>query len=215
VNYFDKKILKSDFAEHIIDALYNVPKKAIPDIITDAAGYKSVLGRTIERPLRTWYGVHVYQSDILINGNRIWSSDLGMSPKGKNIMTVDKDRFNTGDFCLVAFNIFYYKTIKELTNYKEKVEIIHNKRVNNGYSFNTDGKLVIYHEFGHVFDYRNNDLSDKQEWKDIRRKWHYEMKLDILKSESEAFAEGFADYFGNNGDKLPKYVKEYFSKLEV
>ena len=49
----------------------------------------------------------------------------------------------------------------------------------------------------------------------ITRKFTSENKkfnLGMLKSPSEAFADAFADYFGNNGNKLPDYIKAFFEE---
>jgi len=46
-------------------------------------------------------------------------------------------------------------------------------------------------------------------------KWRSEQPYDILKSDNEAWAEAWADYFGNGSKRIPDYVKTYIEERLV
>lgn len=176
-------------ANATLHALEKVPNSAIPDAIGNGKAFADFTNRPIGRKAHEWYGVSVDYPDITIDGKTTW-----------------------GSFKIMAINTREYKTLNSITSKKIDFNNKWQSKNGNKWYFNTDGKLTHFHELGHVYDNRKFSISQKDEWKNIADKWNREAKYGVLKNSSEAFAEGFADFYGNGGERLPDYVKEFFKK---
>ena len=178
-------------------ALENVPKKALPTIITNKKGYEDLTKLKINRKADEW---------------------MGLSLK---INLYDKKSNKFQDEKIVVINSSGFKNPKSMSEKKAKYNELYSKATKgNKWYFNEFDGSSHFHELGHVYD--DNKISSKQEWIEIANKWHKETKFDLLKPSkggdfrgengSEAFAEAFASYFGNQKKNLPSYVIEFFDK---
>lgn len=180
----------------MLEVIENIPKKAIPSIITDKIGYESVTGMKIKRKQTEWMGLSL--TNEIIN----------------------KETFKYSTERVVVINNKGFSTPSKMTARKaEYNDFYSSKKDGNKWYFNEFDGSTHYHETGHIYD--NGRISNKQEWIDITDKWHKESKVDLLKvttgewsgkNGSEAFAEAFASYFGNNKIGLPSYVIKYFDE---
>jgi hypothetical protein len=216
---FIQKVFTKEWVDSINEALENVPESAIPTVICNFSNIKQITKRA---DLFNKYSVNNY--GLTLNQNSIYlqieymSEDILNFYKEKGLYNerlfeLKKD-FILTDYMInesinvVAFNVNKYKKLVDITNRKQEIDLIYTNKNDHNYFFNKDGKLTIYHEFGHV--YNNKKLiSDKSEWKILCDKWYIEKEIDILKNYNEAFSEAFADYFGNNGEKLPDYINTF------
>ena len=194
VKYFEPKGYSLDHANASLRALETIPEKAIPDALGNGKAFADWTDRPLGRKADQWYGVSIKYPDLYKEGRIIWKF-------GEERVDYDIVGINTRQF-----------SIKEITEKKIAYNEFYNKKFGRDYFLHTDGELTHFHEFGHV--YQHNTYSEKfnEEWKWISKKWFNSAKFDVLKSENEAFAEAFADYYGNDSKLLPDYVKEFFDK---
>jgi len=197
VSYFQPKGFGLDHANATLEALELIPKLAIPDAIGNGKAWSEYSGSDIGRRAESWYGVSVNRSYIQGSGK------------------IDLESLRDGyDKYIVGINTRQYKTIDSITERKVYVQDYYRNKNGRDYFFNTDGRLTHFHEYGHVYDNRLGGISDRTEWSQIVTRWNYDTKVDVLKSKSEAFAEAFADYYGNGGARIPDYVKSFFDVLK-
>jgi hypothetical protein len=177
-------------------ALQNVPKNAIPTILTDKKGYEGLSTLKIKRGAKEWMGLST------------------------EIEIFDKKTFEFKYEKIVVINVSGFKKPDLMS--KQKIEF--NKKYSeqtkgSKWYFNEFDGATHFHELGHVYD---KNISNKKEWIEIATKWHKESNFNLLKPSkggdfkgengSEAFAEAFASYFGNNKKGLPSYVIDFFNK---
>jgi SPP1 gp7 family putative phage head morphogenesis protein len=180
----------------MLEVVENIPKKSIPSIITDKIGYESVTGFKMKRKQTEWMGLS--STHEIIN----------------------KETFKYSTERIVVINNKGFTTPSKMTARKiEYNDFYASKKDGNKWYFNEFDGSTHYHETGHIYD--NGRISTQQEWINISDKWHKESKVDLLKvttgewvgkQGSEAFAEAFASYFGNNKIGLPDYVIKYFDE---
>lgn len=222
--FFLEQGFSSDWKTNINEILNLVPDVARPTVICNFSNFKKVTGRKDIIPSRadSKYGVTISMPDITLpisyfsDEFKDWYKSKGMF--NERLYEVKPDFTLMGQMVnksinVVAFNAKDYKTLNDITTRKEQVDDLYFKAKDRYYFFNKTGRLTIFHEFGHVYDNRKY-ISNKMDWKFLCIKWYAESKIDILKNEREAFPEAFADYFGNEGKKLPDYIYEYF-KLNI
>ena len=180
----------------MLEVVENIPKKSIPSIITDKIGYESVTGFKMKRKQTEWMGLSLTHEII------------------------NKETFKYSTERIVVINNKGFTTPSKMTARKiEYNDFYASKKDGNKWYFNEFDGSTHYHETGHIYD--NGRISTQQEWINISDKWHKESKVDLLKvttgewvgkQGSEAFAEAFASYFGNNKIGLPDYVIKYFDE---
>jgi len=180
----------------MLRAIESVPKKAIPTIVTDKKGYDSLSNLKIKRGQKEWMGL------------------------SQSMQILDRSTFTYNYEKIVVINSKGFRTAKAMTERKIEYNNYYSS-VKNGkkWYFNEFDGATHFHELGHVYD--NSNVSTRQEWIDIANKWHKESNVDLLKvttgewkgvNGSEAFAEAFASYYGNDKKGLPNYVVDYFEK---
>jgi len=223
IDYGDYRKFGEEWKQNLNKVMSVVPSRAVPDFLGTGAEWKRATDRTLDRHASAWGGVSV-QADVLRVDKDALSAKQVAEYKASRLYPGD-ERFAqmkmipmiaTGSkpiYEAVAINIREYKTPADWTKKRESINESYQKRNNRPYYFNTSGEMVIAHEFGHVYDRRNYGASGRQ-WGDIVSNWRKEDKSAILDSETESFAEAFADYHMNAGKNLPVYVKEFFSKLK-
>jgi SPP1 gp7 family putative phage head morphogenesis protein len=176
-----------------LEALEKIPARGKPDFIGNGAELAKASGRAVGRKASEWYGASMASPEMFING---------------------KSHFvDEGMYQLVGINTRQYKTTADITAQKTKIQELYVRKFGRKYFYNTDGRLTHFHEFGHVADNAKGNHSSSQAWQELSRKWHEEEKYDTLKSPSEAFAEAFADLYGNDGKRIPDYIKDHLTKL--
>lgn len=224
VNFFAMIKINMEWENTINEALKIVPKDAIPTVICNFSQYPNITGRKdiINSKTRNNYGVTVQSYDIKVP-KEFMTDEIIEAMKKMNFYnphTLEvSETFNLFDSILdksiqvVGYNSSKYKKLSDITENKEKIDELYKEKTGSYYFFNKNGKATIYHELGHVFMNRQlKNIPDSPDWKFLCIKWYNECKKDIIKIPSEAFPEAFADYFTNNGDRLPDYIKEYIKE---
>jgi SPP1 gp7 family putative phage head morphogenesis protein len=192
----DASSMKIEHLNKTLEAIETVPLSARPTSIFDKAGYEKNFGRKIGRKASEFQGMAL-ETEVF--------DKKTMSYKNEKVLVINSREFKTpSDITAkkIKYNEFYAKV----------------KDGNKWYLNEFDGS-THFHEMGHLYD---KNISTKREWIDITNKWFNETKADMIKvskggdfrgeNGSEAFAEAFALYFGNNKQNLPSYVIDYFEK---
>jgi hypothetical protein len=195
VKYFNSKGFSLDHANASLRALESIPSKAIPDALGNGKAFQDFTKSALGRKANQWYGISVEYPDLY--------------KEGRSVLKFGEER---GWFKVVGINSREYPTIESITIKKLQINETYNKKFGKNYFFNTNGELTHFHEYGHIYKKESYGQAFKTEWDQLSRKWYFEAKCDVLKSESEAFAEAFADYFGNDAKRLPEYIKDFFIK---
>jgi len=169
-------------------ALSKVPTKAKPDFVANGAEWKKATDGIIGRKKDQWYGASSHTISLRYKNEVYLSGAL------------------EGDFQTIAINARQYKTIDSISERKKYIQNKYKEQTGNSFFLNTNGKFLPLHEMGHT--YSNKKYLPKK-WEELSARWHKETKIDLLKNNREAFAEGFADYLGNDGKKLPSYIKDF------
>jgi len=222
VDFFAMIGINKEWEKVILDAINNIPEDAKPTVVTNFTRFKSVTGRKdiFNKNTTNNYGVTIQSTSIELP-KEYMTDEIKDAIKEKGyyndrVMEISKT-FKIYDFLLynsiqvVGFNCNTYKTLDEVSTRKEMVDKIYLEQKGAEYFFNKTGRLTIYHEFGHVYNNRMH-ISDSSDWKFATTKWYNECRKDIIKNPSEAYSEAFADYYGNNGARLPEYIKVFFKK---
>ncbi len=218
--------------KEINNVIEKAPKDSIPNLIIPFSMFKTILNRTLNKYEKNNYGVSISQSTLnkiplkIINDEilkKIRSFSLYKNDddgweqflKLKKSHTLHNFLFDISDFMVVGFNS-KYKTPSMLTTHKDMVNNKYNISNGNDYHLNKKGELTIWHEFGHVFDKRRF-ISGSTKWKDLTFQWSFDKEFimpDMLKnSNSEAFAEAFANVLGDNSSKVPKYISDFIKSI--
>jgi hypothetical protein len=188
--------MKIEHLNKTLEAIETVPINARPTSIFDKAGYEQNFGRKISRKASEFQGMALK--------TKVFDKNT-MSYKFEKVLVINSREF---------------KTPTEITARKIKYNELYSKVKNgNKWYLNEFDGSTHFHEMGHLYD---ENISTKKEWIEITNKWYNETKADMIKvskggdfrgeNGSEAFAEAFASYFGNNKQNLPSYVIDYFEK---
>jgi hypothetical protein len=190
--------MKVEHLNKILEAVDKVPAKARPTLITDKAGYEANFGRKIGRKSSEFQGM------------------------AQTAEVFDRASFQYKTEKVLVINSREFKTPLDISVKKEKYnEFYASKKNGDKWYLNTFEGSTHYHEMGHLYD--NSNVSAKKEWVDLANKWHKESKADMIKvskggdfsseNGSEAFAEAFASYYGNDKKNLPRYIIDYLDKI--
>ena len=87
------------------------------------------------------------------------------------------------------------------------------------YSFNTNGKITVHHEFGHIVHNNLNHVLRNQ-WDDIAKAWANSEEYNILNATqawtdhyAEAFAEAWGCYMADDKSRLPNNIIKFIEDL--
>ena len=190
------KSMRIEHLNKVLEAIDKVPKNARPTIISDKAGYEQLLGKKITRKSSEFQGM----------AQKIEVFDrASLSYKFEKVLVINSREFKTPLEIVEkkkAYNEYYAK-IKD----------------GKKWYFNEFEGSTHYHEMGHLYDI---NVSNKAEWIELTNRWHKESNTDMIKvtsgdfsgkNGSEAFAEAFAAYYGNNKIGLPNYIVSYLDKI--
>lgn len=209
------------------EAYTKIPREALPDIVsTNAKEFAKLTNRPFARKADEWFGVANTMDEVRLLNQEIPKEVRDAMAKhefykdmmDREVVTVPFVQFKGRSMRINAFN--GKRTLDSITKLKEDYNIKSQEKTGADAFFNTEGKLTIYHEFGHNFD-RVKSISDQKKWIEIAEKWSRENKTHSIqplidttfgKRYHETFAEAFADYYGNDGKKLPDYVKKFFDE---
>lgn len=183
-----------EMANEMNSAISLLPPEQRPLFVGDFAYVQKISNRKFNKYENRNYGVNIKIDSFSIG--RLYN-ELGLTFEEANKLPNSH---------IVGINTRIYKTTDAITQAKLLTQQKYVAKTGNNYFFNTDGKLTPVHEIGHVY-YNNNQLSSK--WSAISTKWKTSTNYDLLKSDSEAFAEAFAAYKSGYSDRLPDYVIEF------
>jgi SPP1 gp7 family putative phage head morphogenesis protein len=182
VDIFRTKGLNINYANNILEVLETVPAAARPNIISDFTNYGKISGRKLGPQGNRNFGVKLHRDDFNIDASEITPELEKKYKLFKNPHT--KQALITDHLNIVAFNGRKFKNPIDIVNRKVEIEDIFKKK-NESYFIDSalkDERFTMFHEFGHVFD-TNKRLTD-----------------------TEAFADAFADYYTTGGKNLPDYL---------
>jgi len=206
---FDTKGMSLEQANGINEWLDKVPKDAIPDVIGSSQTYNEYFSIKLKRKNKDFYGVSISSEfSFPLDAEERFKKSLGRFEDGKIFKNSTSDRFSQSNTKHGVFFSKAYKTPASITKRKLEINDLWNKKNGSDYFFNTEGKLTYVHEMGHVYDKRKGKSSSR-EWKDVSSRWYKQSGTTHLKTTSESFADGFAEYI-NQSSRLPDYVKSYF-----
>lgn len=196
----------ADYATFSVDAANNMNEaisKLPPGVDVDFAGNYAYYQKATTRKLTSQqkdstYGVSL-KSDIP-------SIDLGLRQKFGIRLTQDNAAKPVN---VVAINTQKYKTPAEIERRKLIVQAQYERQTGRKYFFNTAGRATAHHEIGHVV--ANN--ADMTGWSDIASEWARSSEYDVLKSDSEAFAEAWAAFHTEGTGRLPDNVVQFIGGI--
>jgi hypothetical protein len=194
VKFFEQRGYTLDHANASLKAIESIPSKAIPDALGNGKAFAEFTNRPIGRKANEWYGISIDYPDLYANGRL--TTPFGAAPKTYQIVGINTNGYS----------------IEGLTARKTKYNEWYQSKFGKEHFFNTNGELTHFHEFGHIYDNKYMSPAIKAQWETISGDWYREGKYDVLKSKREAFAEAFADYFGNEAKRIPSYIKDFFDK---
>ena len=176
-------------------------------VVGDFANFKKITDRKLAG------GSHNYGVSISIP--KVDSKLLTFAEK----KAIFESSLSGGDFHVVGINTRKYKTLDKITERKLLIQKQYYDKKGKNYFFNTDGKITVHHEFGHIV---HNQLTSQQRklWDDIAEKWSEIANADLLKVKQgwtehyhEAFAEAWGAYNGGNRALLPQDVKDFIKDI--
>ena len=190
-------------------ALSKIPSRYRSSIVLgDFANFKKITDRKLAG------GSHNYGVSISIP--KVDSKLLTFAEK----KAIFESSLSGGDFHVIGINTRKYKTLEKITERKLLIQQRYYEQKGRNYFLNTDGKVTIHHEFGHIV---HNQLSSEQRklWDNIAEKWAETANADLLKVRqgwTEHYHEAFAEAWGayNAGDKslLPLEVKQFIKEIK-
>ena len=190
-------------------ALGKIPSKYRNNIVLgDFANFKKITDRKLAG------GSHNY--GVSISLPKVDTKLLTFAEK----KAIFESPLSGGDFHIIGVNTRKYKTLEKITERKLLIQKQYFEKNGRNYFLNTDGKVTVHHEFGHIV---HNQLSSEQRklWDNIAEKWAEKANADILKVKqgwTEHYAEAFAEAWGayNAGDRtlLPLEVKEFIKEIK-
>jgi len=190
-------------------ALGKIPNKYRNSIVVgDFANFKKITDRKLAG------GSHNYGVSISIP--KVDTKLLTFAEK----KAIFESPLSGGDFHVIGINTRKYKTLEKITERKLLIQKQYFEKKGRNYFLNTDGKVTVHHEFGHIV---HNQLSSEQRklWDKIAEKWAETANADLLKVKqgwTEHYAEAFAEAWGayNAGDKtlLTTEVKEFIKEIK-
>ena len=193
----------------ITSALAKIPSKYRNNIVLgNFANFKRITGRKLSG------GSHNY--GVSISVPKVDTKLLTFAEK----KAIFESPLSGGDFHVIGINTRKYKTLEKITKRKLLIQQKYYNQKGRNYFLNTDGKITVHHEFGHIV---HNQLSSQQRklWDDIAKAWAETANADLLKVKqgwTEHYAEAFAEAWGayNAGDKslLPLEVKEFIKEVK-
>jgi len=163
------------------EVLSTIPPQGRPNFVGSGAEFAKMWGHKLTRKANQWYGVSLTHLDV-------------------NFKTLLEETNR-----MVAINVRQFKTPDLITKAKVATQKRYREKFGRDYFYNTTGRLSHYHETGHTFDQR---FGMSNNWKQLTQRWYRDQPYDVLKSESEAWAEAWADYFGNGAKRIPDYIKK-------
>lgn len=218
-----KRGVSTDWMNAFLKAIKIVPQTAIPTVFGNFATYQQSTGRKIDTLHATnFYGVTVDSSSVDVPKELVPQEiidhkiEIGwLDPrvleltKSINIPDVNLDM----SIVVMGVNCRKFKGNSDIKNRKDSVNERETESKGYPYFLNTTLSGVVFHEMGHVFSNRNR-ISTSSTWKTLSQKWYHETKIGVLKSENEAWAEAFSNYFDKKGEDLPDYIYEHV-KTEI
>lgn len=190
---YDKFDLET--ATAINNALNTLPDGVRPLSVTDYTTFKQGFGaqqwKVVSRGRKdaNTYGVTVDTIGSVDFGNGRVSYDGGV---------------------MVGFNTRNYKNAAAIQTSKDASNAAYKARTGSEWHFNKTGESTYYHEVGHVYA-KVRGIPDG--FSLARSKWHKESGCDILRSDSEAWAEAWAAYHTGN-PSLPGYIAQFIQNAK-
>lgn len=171
-------------ATTINNAINTLPDGVRPKSITNLVNFKKGFGGKLQRKDSQIYGVTL---------DNLWGINF------KNGM-VDLE-----GGVMVGYNTRNFKNAAVIQASKEKTNEAYKAKTGRLWHFNMSGEATYYHEIGHSYA----QLKGIPEgFSKARERWYNEAKCDILKTDSEAWAEVWAAYhLGDN--RLPDYIAKF------
>ena len=131
---------------------------------------------------------------------------------GVTVDTIGSVNFGNGNLfpdggVMVGFNTRNFKNAAAIQTSKDTTNAAYKARTGNEWHFNKTGDSTYYHEIGHVYA-KVKGIPDG--FSQASSKWHKESGCDILRSDSEAWAEAWAAYHTGN-TSLPGYIAQYIA----
>ncbi len=218
--------LSKDWQTAITKWLDIVPENAVPTTISNfsqmenAADAKAIF-KNVPRAKKHYYGVAVSViGSVRIPKDMIPESLLNKVKAAgwfnERIYEIAKDYpiiyqfFNKSVQC-VGVNSKYFPTNEAIAEIKKSGEDRYKEQTGNSFRVNFTLEGTLVHELGHVYSNRTG-VANRKEWAELSDKWYKEVKADLIKDPSEAFAEAFSNYYVSQGADLPDYIKDFFQE---
>lgn len=186
-----------EIADAINDALLTLPKEDIPDFVTsfkEAERIAELTGDMKKRAIKSF----------------------GLS---WNYPSYRKN--DDGVYVNTDTNVYFnqkYTSLEQISKRKKEF----NKKRENPWYFNTDGKSVFYHEIGHQYETKHgiddefkkiaDDWANSTKYQNIKKIEYGRIKEGEGANYKEAFAEAWAAYHTQNKE-LPPNVYDYMHRL--
>jgi hypothetical protein len=208
VENLNVKSMNIDVVNEMTNALSKIPIKYRNNIVLgDFANFKKITDRKLKG------GSHNY--GVSISMPKVDTKLLTFAEK----KAIFESPISGGDFHIIGINTRKFKTLKKITERKLLIQKQYYERTGRNYFFNTDGKITVHHEFGHIL--HNQLSSEKRElWDKIAETWAKTANADLLKVKqgwtehyAEAFSEAWGAYNAGNKTLLPTEVKTFIKEI--
>ena len=198
-----------EVVNELTNALSKIPEKYRNSIILgDFANFKKITDKKLSG------GSHNY--GVSISVPKVDTTLLTFAEK----KAIFESPLSGGDFHVIGINTRKYKNLDKITERKIAIQKQYFERKGRNYFLNTDGKITIHHEFGHIV---HNQLTTEQRklWDNIAEKWAENTNADLLKVKqgwtdhyAEAFAEAWGAYTAGNKSLLSTEVREFIREIK-